>query len=144
MLVGRIFRTLGMGLVRRDCSVRCITALYRPPRRYGAFFCFTPQCPVAQKCEVLACTSLQARPSRKRAGLANLNRAITGGSWHLKQGIEKESAVPLEIRGDVADRLGQTVNLRGLALRVHSEASRLEHDSARVGSVTLRASTAPR
>jgi hypothetical protein len=31
MLVGRIFRTLGMGLVRRDCSVRCITALYRPP-----------------------------------------------------------------------------------------------------------------
>jgi hypothetical protein len=39
MLVGRIFRTLGMGLVRRD------------PRRYGAFFCFTPQCPIAQKCD---------------------------------------------------------------------------------------------
>jgi len=51
MLVGRIFRTLGMGLVRPDCSVRCITALYIAPRRYGAFFCFTPQCPIAQKCD---------------------------------------------------------------------------------------------
>src|SRR5665213_2631867 len=65
MLAGRIFRMLGVGLVRRHCSVRCITALYRPPAVMGHFFALSRNAQLLRNVMVLACTSLQARPPKR-------------------------------------------------------------------------------
>src|ERR1019366_2265527 len=77
---GSNFRMLGMDLVRRHCAARCKLPYIGPhPRPYGAFFCVIPKYPVARNI-VLACRSLTSQAAQKRAGLANLNRSISGVS----------------------------------------------------------------
>jgi hypothetical protein len=77
MLVGRIFRTLGMGLIRRDCSVRCITALYRPPGT-GHFFALPPQCQIAQKCDGVGLHESTSQATQKESWPRKLEQ---GDKW---------------------------------------------------------------